>query len=161
MTSETLERPAVSYGSFTIERKYAFKPERVYRAFEDPEAHYRWFVSGEGWEIDEYTHDFRVGGHEHGKFRPQGAAFTIGNDCWHLELVPGQRIVDAYSLSMNGKPFSHSLAVIELFPDGANGCRLVYTEQGAYFSGQPDEIKNRKAGCEELFGKLEVELKTH
>ena len=33
------------------------------RAFEDPEAHYRWFVSGEGWEIACYTHDFRVGGY--------------------------------------------------------------------------------------------------
>ncbi len=149
-----------AFGSFTIERKFAHKPERVFRAFEDPEAHYRWFVSGEGWEIATYTHDFRVGGHEHGKFRPVGHPAMFGNDTWHLEIVRGRRIASAYTMSLDGKPLSHSLAVIELFPDGPNGCRLVYTEQGAYFGG-PDDITNRQAGCEELFGKLDLELKAH
>jgi uncharacterized protein YndB with AHSA1/START domain len=152
----------ITFGSFTIERTYAHKPERVFRAFEDPDAHYRWFVSGEGWEIDSYTHDFRVGGHEHGKFRPEGAPITLGNDNLYIDIVPAQRIVSAYTMSLDGKPFSHSLATIELFPDGATGCKLVYTEQGAYFGGQGEqEIVNRKAGSEELFGKLDIELKTH
>jgi uncharacterized protein YndB with AHSA1/START domain len=156
----TLDRSTITFGSFTIERRYAFKPERVFRAFEDPDAHYRWFVSGEGWEIANYTHDFRVGGHEHGQFRPVGHPSMFGNDTWHLEIVRGQRIVSAYTMSEDGKPFSHSLATIELIPDGASGCRLVYTEQGAYFRGE-DEVRNRKAGCEELFGKLDAELKAH
>lgn len=158
MTTETLAKP--HFGSFSIERKYKHKPERVFRAFEDPEAHYRWFVSGEGWEIDKYTHDFRVGGHEGGTFRPTGAPFTVGNDTWYLEILKAERIALAYTMTMDGKPISHSLSTIEFFPDGVNGCRLVYTEQGAYFGG-PDDIKNRKAGSEELLGKLEIELRTH
>ena len=162
MTTQTATSAKISFGSFTIERKFAHKPERVFRAFEDSEAHYRWFVSGEGWEIDSYTHDFRAGGHEHGEFRPEGAPITIANDTWHLEIIKGQRIVSAYTMSLDGKPFSHSLATIELVADGPNGCKLTYTEQGAYFGGEGEqEIRNRKAGCEELFGKLEVELKTH
>lgn len=159
--TKTLDRPVIIHGSFSIERRYAFRPERVFRAFEDPEAHYRWFVSGEGWEIASYTHDFRVGGHEHGQFRPVGHPSLFSNDTWHLDIVRGQRIVSAYTMSVDGRPFSHSLATIEFFADGA-GCRLVYTEQGAYFGGEGEqEIRNRKAGCEELFGKLDDELRTH
>jgi hypothetical protein len=41
-----------------------------------------------------------------------------------------------------------------------NGPRLVYTEQGAYY-GDENDVKNRRAGCDELFGKLEAELRDH
>jgi uncharacterized protein YndB with AHSA1/START domain len=158
MIAQTLTKPY--FGTFTIERKFRHKPERVFGAFEDGEAHYRWFVSGEGWEIATWTHSFEVGGHAHGKFRPVGHPSMFGNDTWHLEIEKGRRIVDAYTMTIDGKPMSHSLAVIELFPDGAGGCRLVYTEQGAYYGGEED-VRNRKAGCEQLFGKLDDELKAH
>ncbi len=55
---------------------------------------------------------------------------------------------------------SHSLAIIELHSDGKGGCRLVYTEQGAYY-GDASDVRNRRAGCDELFGKLEIELRDH
>jgi uncharacterized protein YndB with AHSA1/START domain len=159
MTTQTTATK-IAFGSFTIERKYKHKPERVFRAFEDPDAHYRWFVSGEGWEIDHYTHDFRVGGHEGGKFRPAGAPFTISNDTWYLEILKARRIALAYTMDMDGKPISHSLSTIEFFPDGPNGCRMVYTEQGAYFGG-PDDIPNRRTGSEGLLDKLGIELDTY
>jgi uncharacterized protein YndB with AHSA1/START domain len=158
VTTDTIVTP--HFGTFTIERKYKHKPERVFRAFEDAEAHHRWFVSGEGWEIATYTHDFRVGGHEHGQFRPVGHPSTFSNDSWYLEIAKNQRIVAAYTMGMDGNPISHSLAVTEFFPDGPSGCRFVFTEQGAYY-GDKDSVWNRKAGCEELFGKLENELRTH
>jgi len=156
--AETLARP--HYGSFTIERTYRHAPQRVFRAFEDREAYYRWFVSGEGWEIDSWTHDLAPGGHAHGKFRPVGHASTFGNDTWNLEVDPGRRIVIAYTMTMDGKALSHSLAVIELYSDGKGGTRLVYTEQGAYY-GDENDVKNRKAGCAELYDKLAVELDAH
>lgn len=157
-STETLARP--HYGTFTIERTYRHSPERVFRAFEESQAHYRWFVSGEGWEIDYYTHAFKVGGHEHGTFRPEGQKFTLRNDTWYLEIAPARRIVSAYTMAMDGKPFSHSLAIVELYSDGKGGTRLVFTEQGAYY-GDENDVKNRKAGCEELYGKLAVELDTY
>jgi uncharacterized protein YndB with AHSA1/START domain len=156
--ADAITRP--HFGTFTIERTYRHRPERVFNAFEDAKAHYRWFVSGEGWEIDHWTHDFAVGRRSHGEFRPVGFKGTIGNETWHLEIVKGQRIVDAYTMTMNGAPMSHSLATVELYSDGAGGCRLVYTEQGAYYGGA-DDVKNRKAGCEDLFGRLEEELRAH
>ena len=158
MTADTITKP--HFGSFTIERKLKHSAARVFRAFEDPEAHYRWFVSGEGWEIACYTHDFRVCGYEHGNFRPIGHPAMFSNDTWYLEITKGQRIAVAYTMGVDGKPISHSLAVTEFFPDGLNGCRLVYTEQGAYYGGEED-ITNRKGGCAELFGKLEYELNSH
>ncbi len=158
MTTETMTKP--HFGTFTIERKFEHPPARVFRAFEDPDAHYRWFVSGEGWEISSWTHSFEVGGHAHGQFRPVGHPSMFGNDTWRLEVRKGERIVDAYTMTMDGKPMSHSLATTEFFQDGPKGCRLVYTEQGAYYGGEQD-VKNRKLGCEELFGKLELELAAH
>jgi|SRR5690349_9510296 uncharacterized protein YndB with AHSA1/START domain len=158
MTADTIVKP--HFGAFTIERSYKHKPERVFRAFEDPEAHYRWFVSGEGWEIRDYTHDFKVGGHEHGRFRPAGAPFMLSNDTWFLDIVKARRIAVAYTMAMDGKPMSHSLAVTEFFPDGAGGCRLVFTEQGAYYGGEAD-VENRRLGTEGLLGKLAEELVSH
>ncbi len=158
MTTDPLLRP--HFGSFTIERTYAHGPERVFRAFEDPEAHYRWFVSGEGFEILDYTHDFRVGGREHGRFRPVGAPFILSNDTWYLEIANAQRITLAYTMAMDGKPMSHSLAVTEFLPEGAQGCRLVFTEQGAYHGGE-DDVRNRRLGSEGLFDKLALELDAH
>jgi uncharacterized protein YndB with AHSA1/START domain len=158
MTTQTLNKP--HYGTFTIDRSYAHSPERVFRAFENADAFYRWFVSGEGWEIGSYSHDFRVGGRDQSKFRPEGHPEWFGNDTWYLEIEKARRIVTAYSMSAEGKPFSHSLAVIELYSDGKGGCRLVYTEQGAYY-GDENDVKNRRVGCDELFGKLEAELRDH
>lgn len=40
------------------------------------------------------------------------------------------------------------------------GTRLVFTEQGAYY-GDESDVHNRKAGCEELYDKLALELDTH
>ena len=71
----------------------------------------------------------------------------------------GQRIVSAYTMSADGQAFSHSLATIQLESDGKGGCRLTYTEQGAY-TGEED-VRNRKGGCEELLDKLAVELDAH
>jgi uncharacterized protein YndB with AHSA1/START domain len=84
----------------------------------------------------------------------------FSNDTWYLEITKGPRIVGAYSMGMDGAPISHSLAATEFFPDGPNGCRLVFTEQGGYYGGE-DEVANRKIGSTELFGKLEQELNTH
>lgn len=153
----TLTKP--TFGSFTIERKLAHKPERVFRAFEDPVARYRWFIAGEGWEIADYTQVFQVGGHEHGHFRPVGHPSMFGNDTWYLEIIPNRRIVTAYTMSENGKPMSHSLSTFEFHADGA-GCRLVFTEQGAYYGGEED-VKNRRMGFEGLIEKLDEEIRTH
>ena len=63
---------SVTLASFTIERTYAAPPSRVFRAFADPAAERRWFVEGEGWEIEAYEPGFAVGAFERSRFRFRG-----------------------------------------------------------------------------------------
>ena len=53
---------SVTHATFVLERVYDAAPARVFKAFADPAAKRRWFAEGEGWQIDAFDADFRVGG---------------------------------------------------------------------------------------------------
>jgi uncharacterized protein YndB with AHSA1/START domain len=148
---------SVVHNTFSIERTYPSPPARVFAAFSNQEIKRRWFAEGEGWEVDLFTVDFRVGGHEVARFRFKGGA-PIGNDTVYLDIVPDQRIVFAYTMTVGDTHISVSLATVEIAPSG-DGSRFVYTEQGAFFDGA-DKPAGREAGCRELFEKLGEELRT-
>ncbi len=151
-----MAKRSVTHATFTIERDYDATPERVFKAFEDPAAKRRWFVEGEGWTIEEYTADFRVGGFERSRFRfKDGPVMT--NDTVYQEIAPNERIIIAYSMTIGGAPISASLATIEL-KKTAGGTRLRFTEQGAYLDGH-DDIAGREEGTRELYEALDRELK--
>ena len=118
-------------------------PARVFRAFAETEAKRRWFVEGEGWEVFEYTADFRVGGREVSRFR-FGTGPEIVNECVYLDIVPDERLIFAYRMATEAGPMSASLTTIELVPQGS-GTLLIQTEQGAYLDGA-DDGTNREAG---------------
>ena len=149
---------SVVHSTFSIERTYPSPPARVFAAFSNQQTKRRWFAEGEGWEVDEFTMDFRVGGWEVSRFRFKGGAL-IGNDTVYLDIMPDQRIVLAYTMTVGDKRISVSLATLELAPSG-DGTRLVYTEQGVFFDGA-DQPAGREAGCRELFEKLGEELVNH
>lgn len=141
---------SVVHSTFSIEREYPAAPERVFDAFKDPAKKRLWFAEGDGFEVERYDVDFRVGGLEHGSFRFQGGPL-ITNDTLYQDIVPNSRIVIAYSMAMEGKPFSCSLATMEFIPT-AKGTNLIYTEQGAFLDGA-DSAAAREEGCR---GLLEV-----
>jgi uncharacterized protein YndB with AHSA1/START domain len=151
----TADQGSVVHSTFSIEQRYPSPPSRVFAAFANQETKHRWFVEGEGWEVDEFTLDFRVGGREVSRFRFRGGA-PMGNDTIYLDIVPGQRIVFAYTMTTGDRRISVSLATVEITPAG-DGARLVYTEQGAFFEGA-DKPEGRKAGCRQLLEKLGEEL---
>jgi len=128
----------------------------VFAAFSNQETKRRWFAEGEGWEVDEFTLDFRVGGHEVSRYRFKGGS-PMGNDTIYLDIVPDRRIVFAYTMIVGDKRISVSLATVAIAPSG-DGTQLVYTEQGAFFDGA-DKPAGREAGCRELFEKLGEELR--
>ena len=163
---KTATESSIAHGSFTIERVYKATPAQIFAAFAKPETKRRWFAEGKGWEVDEFASDFRVGGRERSRFRfvqgpgtPEGAppsGTPMGNETVYLDIVPERRIVFAYTMSMAEKPFSASLATIELTPkDG--GTELVLTEQGAFFEGS-DGPALREQGWRGLLVQLEQEL---
>jgi uncharacterized protein YndB with AHSA1/START domain len=154
MMTDELLHPAV-HSTFRVERYYDATPARVFHAFADTEAKRRWFVEGDGWEIMEFSPDFRVGGTDVSRFR-FGDGPEIVNRCTYHQIDSGQRLVYCYTMAMAGAPMSVSLATIELVPQGS-GTMLVLTEQGTYLDGQ-DDGSHREAGTRELLEALAAEL---
>ncbi len=78
-----MSKRSATHATFVIERQYDHSPAHVFRAFEDTDAKRKWFVEGEGWEIEDYQTDFKVGGYERRGtrlvFTEQGA-FLDGHD---------------------------------------------------------------------------------
>jgi uncharacterized protein YndB with AHSA1/START domain len=147
------------HDSFTLQRTYRASAERVFAAWADPQSKRRWFAEGEGARTFEL--DFRVGGRESSAFFveiPGRGRSEIRNDTVFLDVVPARRIVFAYTMSTGGRPFSASLATIELEGEpGGQGTRLVFTEQSAFFEGA-DGRALREAGWRALLDALGSEL---
>jgi uncharacterized protein YndB with AHSA1/START domain len=125
---------SVVHTSFTLERTYAAPPSRVFAAFADPAIKRRWYAEGErGWEIQEFTSDFRTGGREvlHGRLK-DGA--EIRNDGVYQDIVPERRIVMAATLSYRGQRVAVTLGTIVLLAAG-HGTTLTYTDQNALLDG--------------------------
>jgi uncharacterized protein YndB with AHSA1/START domain len=148
--------PPVVHSTFTVERTYPAPAARVFAAFSDPATKRRWFAEGEGWEVEEYSLDFRVGGSERARFRFGGNASVPAGPMHHdsvfLDIVRDRRIVFAYSMARDGAPFSASLSTVELTPAG-DGTRLLLTEQAAFFEGA-DGPELRAGGWRALFEQL-------
>ena len=147
---------SVVHSTITIERTYPVAPERVFKAWADPRQKRRWFAEGEGGSVLQYDLDFREGGRETARFRDEKSNAEFRNDGHYEDIVPGRRIVVAYTMSAGDRRISASLATVELRPQG-EGTRLVFTEQAAFFDGA-DGPRMREQGWRELLDRLAAEL---
>jgi uncharacterized protein YndB with AHSA1/START domain len=145
----------VVHDTIVTERTYDRPPGRVFAAWRDPATKREWFAQGEGWRIEEYGLDFRVGGREHGRFRRDDGPETR-NETIYLDIVPDRRIVMAYTMAIDGANISASLGTVEFEAIGA-GTRLIYTEQVAFFDGA-DGSSLRKQGWQALLESLAATL---
>lgn len=128
--------PDAQHDTFTLERRYAAAPARVYRALTDPRAKAAWFAGPPGWEEHERVMDARVKGAERVVGRhPSGMVSAF--DAVYMDLVPNERVIFAYTMHLDGQLISCSLATWELHADGT-GTRLVLTEQGTFLNGYVD-----------------------
>lgn len=156
-----MSRPDTEHSTFSIERTYPRKPSKVFAAFADPVGKRRWFAEGEGFAVDSFEMDFRVGGFEKARFRfkegtPLAEGTSCTNDTWYCDIVENERIVCAYVMTIGGKRISSSLATFRFLEDG-RGTRLVFTEQAAFFDGGDGPVM-REQGWRGLFDALEKEL---
>jgi uncharacterized protein YndB with AHSA1/START domain len=141
----------VRHDTFTIERTYPASPAKVFAAWADPVAKRTWFVEGEGWDVESYEQDFRIGGRERSAFRFKGGPL-VSNDTTYLDIVPERRIIVSYTMAIDGRIMSASLATAEFEPAGT-GTRLILTEHDAHLDGI-DKSGSRKDGCAGLLVQL-------
>ena len=151
----------VSHSTFVIARTYTAAPQQVFRAFSDPARKRRWFAEGEGFEVESFEMDFRVGGFERSRFRfkegsPVHAGTPCANDTVYLDIINNERIVLAYTMTVGGNRISASQSTFELLADGT-GTKLVFTEQAAFFA-KADGPQIREQGWRALLDQLAREL---
>ena len=146
---------SVAHETFVIERTYDAPAAQVFRAWADPTRKARWFAGsadalGSGYELD-----FRVGGHEVNRGGPPGGpVYTYDSE--FRDIVPEQRIVYTYEMSVDGSRMSVSVATVELHDLGAS-TRLVLTEQGVFLDGH-DTSAQREEGTRALLESLATHL---
>jgi uncharacterized protein YndB with AHSA1/START domain len=146
-----MEKSSVTHATFTIERTYPVTPDQVFAAFADPAKKRRWFFPEQGAQVEEHEMNFHVGGAERKTFRVE-QGMSCRNETFYQDIVPDQRIVFAYTMSVEGRPISSSQSTVELLPDGKN-TRLLFTEQAAFFEGA-DGPEMRQSGWNSLFTRL-------
>lgn len=147
----------VVHRTLSVERTYPAPPAHIFAAFADPGTKRRWFAEGADFEVDEFTLDFRVGGFERTRFRSAGGA-PVRNDTLFLDIVAGERIVFAYSLTAEEVRTSAALTTVELAADGG-GTRLLLTEQVTFLDGV-DGAASRQRGWGALLDRLGEALRT-
>jgi len=55
----------VKHSTIVMERSFKAAPAQVFGAWADPDAHGRWNVPGNEWDIAKYENDFGVGSGRH------------------------------------------------------------------------------------------------
>lgn len=136
----TTPHPAldVRHDTFTIERRFDVALASVFAAFSDEQTRRRWFrLPGSG---ATYHHEFRVGGGEDATSTftiPDAAPERLSYHSHYLDIVVDQRIVFAYTSTVNDVPRWTALVTI-LFADDETACRLTWTEQVAFLTRTAD-----------------------
>jgi uncharacterized protein YndB with AHSA1/START domain len=135
--------------SLTLNRSYPVPPERVWRAWTDPQALKRWFGPGGEDPVSLAQLDVRVGG----RFRivfggPDGKAHDVQGV--YQEVVPNRKLVFTWTWP-NSTPERESVITIELRAAG-RGTELVFRQEQFFDSTVRD---NHRRGWTESFVKLE------
>jgi uncharacterized protein YndB with AHSA1/START domain len=152
--------PSAVHGSFTIVRELPHAPARVYAAFADTKAKQAWFGGPrEQWASLEREMDFRVGGRERARGRWAKSGVVTDFQAQYLDIVQERRIVYAYSMHVDEKKISVSLATIQLEQLGSKGTRLTVTEQGVFLDGY-DDAGSREHGTGALMDALARSLES-
>jgi uncharacterized protein YndB with AHSA1/START domain len=85
-----------------------------------------------------------------------GKCLVTTFDAVYQDIVPNERLVYCYQMSLNDKKISVSLATLQLEPAGG-GTRLKVAEQGAFLDGY-DDAGSRQRGTAHLLDALGASL---
>jgi uncharacterized protein YndB with AHSA1/START domain len=138
------EKPALN-----LQRHYPVAPEKVWRAWTDPEAIKRWWGPGDNDPVSLAQLDVRVGG----RFRivfggPQGTEHEVQGV--YQEVVPNRKLVFTWTWPRT-TPERESLVTILFKPDG-RGTELDFVHSQLFDETVRD---GHKRGWSESFAKLD------
>ena len=155
-----MENLNVTHSTFVIERHYPTSSDRVFKAFSDPAKKRRWMGEDAGRNLVAYEMDFQVGGRDRSQSRMGDntpfPGVILTNQTTYQDIVPGKRIVYAYTMALGDHRMSAGLVTVE-FRGAENGTDLIFTEQGAYFEGS-DGPERREHGWRKLLENIEKAL---
>jgi uncharacterized protein YndB with AHSA1/START domain len=146
---------SVTHATFVLEHAYPVAPARVFDAWADPAVKARWFSGAPDRAAEPMKMDFRVGGTEQAVTRGDGGPVIVYEGLFR-DIVPGERIVVANWIDVDGQRISVSQFTAEFQADGS-GTRIVVTEQGAYLDGH-DSPDSRAIGIRAQLAALAAEL---
>jgi uncharacterized protein YndB with AHSA1/START domain len=140
-----------------LHRTIPAPPERVYRAWLDPDLLRRWLAPG-SLEVTRVEVDERVGGC-YRIWHASADGDVGGFECELLELVPSQRIVFRWGFVGPERatgPVYDSLLTITLreAPRGATALTLVHERLDALHAAMPDVAENVGTGWAMVLDKL-------
>ena len=140
--------------SLELERHFPVAPEKVWRAWTDPETLKRWWGPGERASVSLAQIDLRPGG----RFRivfggPQGNDHEVQGV--YKEVVPNRKLVFTWTWPRT-TPERESLVTVQIRPDGEGTSLTLIHEQ--FFDEAARDGHER--GWTVTFGKLEAFLQT-
>jgi uncharacterized protein YndB with AHSA1/START domain len=140
-----------------LQRTIPAPPDRVYRAWLEPDVMRRWFAP-EGLEVTRAEVDERVGGH-YRVWQASGERDVGGFECELLELVPGERIVFRWGFvgpDRVADPAHESRLTITLreTPEGGTALTLVHERLDALEGAMPGMVEGARHGWSEALDKL-------
>ncbi|MGH8124126.1 MAG: SRPBCC family protein [Rudaea sp.] len=147
---------STQHATFVIDRAFAATPSQVFAAWSSAQAKSRWFAAPSNeWNQLDRELDFRVGGRE--RLRGCWASGVVTDfQATYNDIVADQRIVYTYSMHLDERKISVSLATVEFKPANP-GTRVIVTEQGAFLDGY-DDSGARERGTRALLEQLAASL---
>lgn len=154
--AETVVRSVV-HATFHLERSYEAPLARVWQALTDEGEKQKWFTGPPGrFELIERHLDVRAGGTERLKGRWESGMVTTFDAIYH-DVIPHERLVYSYTMHLDDRKISVSLATMQLKAAGGK-TTLMVTEQGAFLDGY-DDAGSREHGTGHLLDALGTSLK--
>ena len=140
-----------------LQRTIPAPPDRVYRAWLEPEVMRRWLAPG-GLEVTRAEVDERVGGH-YRVWQASGERDVGGFECELLELVPSERIVLRWGFvgpdRIDGPVYDSLLTVtLRATADGQTELTLVHERLETLQAERPDVADHVQRGWEMALDKL-------
>ena len=143
---------SVDHRDFTIVRTYSYSPAQVFDAWADPEKKKLWFGEAPGFSDVKNTQDFREGGRDHNSAKhADGWSSTFDSE--YISIVPNERIVYTYGMTLDGVPLSGSVTSVT-FEALDGGTLMTFTEHGVFLDNPEDAVLREEGtkGILDAFG---------